>query len=140
MDDSEARYLIDQFNKYASWIMKGPELVIPILALIVASMALVISVMNPLGLFSRYPPPWNSVALAVFASPILALWLLWSRIFNKIIDEYGQNRRRLIALMDHYSKYRSLPDSLTFGTIVKWKPEELEKALADSQPHRSQAS
>ncbi|MCJ7505564.1 hypothetical protein MUP05_03710 [Candidatus Bathyarchaeota archaeon] len=140
MNDDEARYLIDQFNKYASWASRGAELAFSAQALAVAFWALMISVMNLLGFFSWILPPWNTVMVAVFVIPVMGLMVLSMRHYRKVDDEYRQDRRRLIALMDHYSKCRFLPDILTFATIVKWKPDQLKKALADSQPHRSPAS
>lgn len=132
MKDDEARYLIDQFNKYASWSMRGEELRLMVLAPGFAIIAIGISI------FFYEKLPWSVVDTIVISCLVIvvaAVVLQTLRRVLRTLDSYEDNRRRLLLLEDYRSMHEgtihALPDSVTFKKIVESKPDELEKLLKD---------
>ena len=129
MDDLEARYLIDQFNKYASWFLKGKEPMYSLTALGLTSSAIVITLFAILGVYQLLP---NFVVWIWFFVIIFTMAFLYRRLMDftkSMLREHEDNRRRLIALENYRMKNRSLPDGMTFEKIVGSPPEDLEKSL-----------
>jgi hypothetical protein len=136
MKDDEARYLIDQFNKYASWSMRGEELRLMVLAPGFAIIAIGISI------FFYEKLPWSAVDTIVISCLVIvvaAVVLQTLRRVLRTLDSYEDNRRRLLLLEDYRSMHEgtihALPDSVTFKKIVESKPDELEKLLKESEPN-----
>ena len=128
VDDSEARYLIDQFNKYASWSVSHWINILPYVAILVSVFALSFSLPETgweVPLLSdpmlRLYLPLGVILLAIGAS-LSAAW--------KYNQETHSFEERLFVLERYRSKHKSLPDEVTFEWIVKSKPEDLEKLLA----------
>jgi len=144
MKEDEAKHLIDQFNKYASWAVKGYESVFSMSSLCVAGVAVLIAIAGSLGVFSNFlsalPDLWKGVAatamIAIIGIPMIMIRRNVSKVFNALIGLHEENRAKLIALENHRSKYGSLPDDLTFEKIVRLRPDELAKELekASSAP------
>lgn len=128
MDDSEARYLIDQFNKYASWKARWWEIMFAFLAIIVAADALYLSSV-PVG--ERFGLVWTIVAVVLVVIAFTTM-------------EHDRRMRlgfekRLTLLEGYRSRHKlvtsgALPDSVTFKAIIESKPEQLEKLLEESEP------
>jgi hypothetical protein len=127
MDDNEARYLIDQFNKYASWKARWWEIMFPFVAIILAADALYLSSV-PVG--ERFGLVWAIVAGGFVVIAFVTM-------------EHDRRTRlgcekRLILLEDYRSRHKlltsgALPDCTTFKTIIESKPEQLEKLLEESE-------
>lgn len=124
MDDNEARYLIDQYNKYASWGVRFFEILFPYFAVAVAIAALYFSSVS-------FRVSW----MRAFVLAIGALACLMATTYLTI-TRHLKHREQLILLEDHRFKYKRLPDSVTFKKIVrsKFKPKDLEKLLKESEP------
>ena len=140
MDDSEARYVIEQFNKYASWVAKAIEPGLSFMALLIASSALVIvgwSIAVPVESISfllRQVLFWITIGIFIVTVPVLTIPV------HRAIDKCRDNEERLRMLEDYRFKYKSLPDTLTLETIVTNTPEELRELLEADQPSREQSS
>jgi len=132
MNDEEARYLIGEFNKYASWSMRGEELLLIVLPPGFAIITIGISI------FFYEKLPWSvvdTIFMTCLVIVVAAVVLQSVRRVWRILDSYEDNRRRLLLLEDYRSMHEStihtLPDSVTFKKIVESKPDELEKLLKD---------
>ena len=132
MEDQDARYLIGEFNKYASWIVKSVDPVFFMCALVTASGALLLSLLGNLDLVSGVPVSIRFLAfVAMVFWPIALTWKAY-RLSCKMIDAQERNGKKLVMLENHRAKYRCLPDGLTFETIVNSKLEDLEGLLRRS--------
>lgn len=135
MDDSEARYLIDQYNKYASWKTRHGELELVGLAVAVATTGLAVSIA---GWFWRTST--TDTIVMVLPVPMLLLVFVmlvigW-REHLRIRRAYEDHEKRLTALERYRSRNKSLPDTLTFSKIIKFeefKTEDMEKLLQKSE-------
>jgi hypothetical protein len=131
MDDSEARYLIDQFNKFASWRLRREELRLTVLGPGIAIFAVGISVM----FYDKHP--WSSTDTILMICSSIALVtviLLLLRRLGRMFDGYADDIARLKALEEHRSKFKSLPNEISFCKIVDTKPKDLEELLKASMP------
>jgi hypothetical protein len=129
LDDLEARYLIDQFNKYASWFLKGKEPMYALTALGLTGSAILFTMYAILGVYQLLP---NFVVWIWFFGIIFAMAYLYRKLQDLtklLLRENEDNRKRLIALENYRMKHRSLPDETTFEKIVGSSPEDLEKLL-----------
>ena len=130
MDDSEARYLIDQFNKYSSWFLKGLEVMYPMIAVALAIVSLNFVLSNAMGLI-----PFSNLTIFLFVQILLLATVFAVFLASRSITRaHEHNQRKLIALEKYRSQHKSVPDSLTFEMIVKKKPEDLEKFLVENEP------
>jgi hypothetical protein len=73
-DDDEARYLIDQFNKYASWALRPIEMVFPAFAIMVAVIVFYASLVS--HFFSEDPIQQLSTVFWVVFVVVLSYVLL----------------------------------------------------------------
>jgi hypothetical protein len=137
MKEDEAKHLVDQFNKYASWAVRGYESIFSFSSFCVAGMAVLIAVAGSSGIFSNFlsdlPGQWKGLAatgmIAAIAVPMFLLARKALNAFDALIGLHEENRAKLIALENHRSRHGSLPDGLTFEKIVCMKPDELAEAL-----------
>lgn len=130
MDDSEARYLIEQFNKYVSWKTRHGELELVALAVAVATAGLAVSVGG--WVLRSVPPTIVTIVLpAVLLLLVLVIVLDGLRQHRRIERTYEDCEKRLMALEDYRSKHKALPDGITFRLIVE-KPEEVRRILGNS--------
>lgn len=128
MDDNEARYLIDQFNKYASWNVRRLE---PLLAYVAVSAALGVF------FFSRNPFSDSLLNSLVIYAAVMVYLAGASSVVVIVTNRHSGYRARLIVLEDYRSKHKSLPDTLTFSKIIKFKEfktDDLDKLLKESWP------
>jgi hypothetical protein len=131
MNDDEARYLIDQYNKHISWKTRHSELGFVAIAVAVATSAYVLSVAT----FFWRPASLDNVgwilAFATMLAGAVMILLIWreSRRVEKI---YKDHEKRLTALENYRSRHKSLPDAITLKLIVE-KPDDVERLLKDSE-------
>jgi hypothetical protein len=143
LDKDDAKYLIDQFNKFASWGVSQPlQQVYSTLTLIVGCLAIITSLF--VAILHLIPPPSVMGLIVVgFGIPTVIFILILvflrrvSRLTEKVMDTHGRNIEKLTALMDYLSKCGSLPSDLTFERIVKSKPEDLGKLATSEEGRRS---
>jgi hypothetical protein len=64
MDDDEARYLIDQFNKFASWRLTRWNYAYPVLTLLVAAMAVFYSLTGAHQAVVLFEHPYSEITHA----------------------------------------------------------------------------
>jgi len=133
MYDTEARYLIDLFNTYASWSLTAMEAKYPRLALVIAILAFIFSFAGAMGLSPKVLGLgqlglYLGFSVALFCLIILVVWSIIT-----LANVHKGNLKKLIALESHRYRYKSLPDDLTLEKIVKLKPKDLEKFLVASK-------
>jgi len=133
MDRKDAEFLIDQFNKYASWAISQP------LQHVYSSLALVVACAGVLlPLFVAYlhvlPTPSGMAEIAVRVGLPLMLVIAVAlttigiflrrvvRLTDKVVQAHERNIERLKALMNYLAKHSSLPSNLTFENLLE--PEE----------------
>jgi hypothetical protein len=121
MKDDDARYLIDQFNKQASWESGDWGRLIPYIALITALEALAIPA---LGIH----PDIGIVITVFFVILVTALALTVADSLNR-----RSYRFRLDLLEDYRYRHKCLPDGITFRTVDYWKPKQLARFLAEHE-------
>jgi hypothetical protein len=120
VNDSEARHVIDQFNKYASWEVGYWGIVVPYFALLIALLAFVVAA------WGYHPAVWS--LLAIFA-------VLLATAFGFFLADVLRRRSfryRLELLESYRSAFNSLPDQVTFSMVTRWKAVELRKVLDES--------
>lgn len=139
MKDDEARYLIDQFNKYASWRTRRQELPFVACTFGITIVAVFISLSSFLKASS--PVPSLDFTLQLGAVTLIVVFLMWFTFlwfFLKAHREQDAFAECLVLLEDYRLKHKSLPDkalpdSITFKLIVE-KPEEVKNLLKESEP------
>jgi len=128
MSNDEAKFLIDQFNKFASWRWRREELRLTVLGPGIAIFAIGISV-----LFYEHPFSSTSIALMYGLSiALIVVILLMLRRLGGMFDGYADYIARLKALEEHRSKFKSLPESISFATLVDSRIEDLKKLLKEN--------
>lgn len=138
MDDNEARYLIDQYNKYASWSTARIQFYFSEWTISFAGVAVCIAI---LGLFAANIPadgPYRTYMLGVFAPVSIMILVAVGarqvyRDLGKAKKEQEEDEKCLLTLEEHRSKYKSLPDGLTLTKIVESELDELKKLLEESE-------
>jgi len=135
MNRGKAEFLIYQFNKYVSWVVKIYDPTISTFALFFACFATALSVFNFLGGFSWFsdsPVLLKQVLGAIIILPVLVMIIWGSWVFARALNSYVRNEKKLAILMNHWHAYESLPNDLTFGKLIDphFKPEELARSLA----------
>jgi hypothetical protein len=124
--DDEARFLIDQFNKYASWRTRRREVAIAGAAFGVTIAAVYVS-------WVGYPNYtwWMLWSMQLL---LLVLGVLVFAVSLAIADQIGDYSKRLRALEAYRSQHRSLPQSITFEIVVESKSDRLKKLLKEGEP------
>jgi hypothetical protein len=124
MENDEAKHLIDQFNKFASWVARPRELFLVYFALYVATFSPLMAITA-----GRYGSPdtllvaWGLLGFVVaFVSFYHFMWI------RNVLDLFA---RKLVALEDFRRLAKSLPDTMTLATIIGSKPEELRQMLEE---------
>lgn len=155
--DDNAKYLVDQFNKYASWrnteksvgLSQWP-LVLTWLAVGISIVSLSWRITNPLSTLSGSSSSATTLAyspLDIFAYFLMGLvvplalvvlilvaYRMYSQDYKAFKKEHEDDVSRLLALENHRSRFNSLPSGITLPKIVKMKPDELEKLLKANEP------
>jgi hypothetical protein len=131
MNDDEARYLIDQYNKYVSWDVRLREVRLAVyfgLALATAAIlaSLSLQLMSPEAKYLLFP---------TFFIVLVVFFILFVRHIGMLESTYEDHRRRLCRLEDYRFKHKLLPDSITFKLIVE-ESGKVEKLLDESEPLR----
>jgi hypothetical protein len=132
MNDDQARYLIDQFNKYASWGTKQIGVMKSLAPLSLALFALGWSVAT----FGRTTSNMGDVVM--LSAILVAVVFMVAYIYReewRIADERSRNREFLIALERHRATFKSLPE-ITLQDIVgdKFTAESLKRFPKDNEP------
>lgn len=124
VDDSDARYLIDQYNKYASWDVTSWQIMLPYIAVIIAAMALL-----------AYSLPRNDWIWLVNQLVYIAVLIIGGRVMNEDRKKRSGHKDLLLRLEDHRSKAyarlprgKALPDELTLELLIN-EPEQVKKLL-----------
>lgn len=141
MDDNEARYLIDQYNKYVSWRIRRDEVSLIAVSAMLACAALVSSTFALLvSSVAPFEPPASTLDRVnqwAHLITLLILLVMATLALSQIQIHRTQNwhKRRLARLEEYRFRHKSLPDSITFSEIVDPKQlkekqlrEELERA------------
>lgn len=114
MDDNEAKFLIDQFNKYASWAVRRGEVRFPFYAVIVATIAFWVT-------FQPNLLP-EKLAWEISSAVIGGIGGLAAGAYLRQQREYSILRERLI-LLDIYRRRSSLPDRLNLAQVILTEEE-----------------
>jgi lipopolysaccharide export LptBFGC system permease protein LptF len=135
MDDGEARYLIDQFNKFASWRIAETQFELSQSATLIALLAVGLSVVGISWQYTKPPTEFAFVSTLFLMVIVLGIYVAMRREYRAVRAEHKDDASRLLALEDHYSRFKSLP-SITLAKIVdsKFTPEDLKKLLKESEP------
>lgn len=142
MNDDEARYLIDQFNKYAYLKVRQAEIGLSRNIFVVATTAVFIALMS---LFLPQEHNVYTLGITVLVFVVFFVLVVWStRDFDRADERHKKYERWLTALEDHRSKHklrpnRALPDSISFKLLVE-HPEDLDKLLKESEGDSPQTS
>jgi hypothetical protein len=134
MDDDEARYLIDQYNKYVSWHVRGREIRLVETSLLLALFAIFLSLATGTVEEKVMALP-NSVRLFVYTFAALGMFLVVMRDGRKTRKEYKDSETRLMLLEDHRSNFGSLPH-ITLSKIAdpSFTTECLKRFLKENEP------
>jgi len=138
--DDEARYLIDQFNKYASWgVSQHATLDFYFSAAIISSYVLIVAILSTAS-FSDPSNPFRFWTGLIF---LVAVGINGGVLFyhtHQTKSKLEENGTKLILLEEYRFTHRNYPDgalpwNFTLETIVqpleKWEPrEEWKKLLA----------
>jgi protein-S-isoprenylcysteine O-methyltransferase Ste14 len=129
LNDDEARYLIDQYNKYVSWKTRYNELTLVAVAISVAAASLGVAV-AALILRSFPTNVFGVIIGLVLLLLVLAMFYNGWRQHRRIERDYEEYEKRLVALENYRSEHRSLPDGVTFKLIVE-KPGEADRLVKE---------
>jgi amino acid permease len=128
MKDDEARYLIDQFNKYASWGARRDEVFTgAYFALGIACLAVVVSIWNQVLPTERRTSAFNIVLVV-----LLLLICVFFGSYLLVRRRYNFYERTLGMLEGYRSNHKSLPDGITLRLVID-KPEEVKKRLEQNE-------
>ena len=123
MNENDARFLIDQFNKYASWMVNQPiQIFLSSFAVALAAVAFLLSLLR-LSDFPEWVTFWGYVVFT-----ILFIWLMYYGTYRPS-QEHRMNEERLHLLMDHFLEHHSLPGEVTFDLLAKKRVNELKEML-----------
>jgi len=136
MDDDHAKFLIDQFNKFASWRIAKAQFEFSsnatFLALVMVGLAAV-----SISWQYTFRPTTEFVFATTVALIIIvaALFVVMRWQYREVRAEQNKDASRLLALEEHYSEFKSLP-SITLRKLVdsKFTPEDLKKLLKENEP------
>jgi hypothetical protein len=122
MDNEEAKHLIDQFNKFASWVVRPRELFLVYFALYVAAFSPLLAILaQHYGSTDVIVVGWTCLAFLVVL--VSFYHFTWAR---GVLDVFA---RKLVALEDFRLAAKSLPDTVTLAAIIGSSPEELRQML-----------
>lgn len=130
MEDSEARYLINQFNNYASWSLKYVDVITSFGTFAIAMIAMSIASVVYFGknwltdyqIEYYYPVVWSVGILLMICVIVILLIGFMNR---------DRNEKKLLILEDYRSRNKCLPNDLTLKKIIEFKPNNLEQFLKD---------
>jgi hypothetical protein len=131
MNDDEARYLIDQFTKYAGIMLRNGELDLVFAAAAIAAVGVLFGISQlliPSILLFGLPARTLILTLTIGASVLLLVYSV-----ETTHRKYEDFRKRLLLLEDYRSKYKSLPDTVTLNIIESKKREPLRNLLEEAE-------
>jgi len=139
MNDEQARYLIDQFNKYASWAPRLYEMALTGTGTFIAYLALSLVILGTYGWEPKSVYAEISIEFARWGS--LAIVVVTMYLFGKAIagirGEHTRNRQILVALENYRSQFRSLPDTIALKKLVEVKTkEDVDRLLGNVSPRQ----
>ena len=132
MDDNEARFLIDQFNKFASWRSKREEMRLTMFGLVLAIFAMGFSVY----FYEKRPWSWVDAIFMICLTIGVGVGVFTvTRAARRVFSTYEDDTDRLKALERYRFENKKLPDTVTFEKITdpKLKAEDFEKLLRVNQ-------
>ena len=133
LSKEKAEFLIDQFNKYASWAGQINQMLLTYFAAAIAIAALLVST-------AQLDPQYRlRDHLAATVLVVVAFGIAMAS-FCASFYRYLKNQNRLRLLMNHWHKHQALPDNLTFNKIIDSKPKELEALLAEAPRHEENST
>ena len=138
LDDNEARYLIDQFNKYASWSTARIQFYFSEWTSSFAASALCIAILSLFAANASVAVTYRTIVLGIVAPFSLIIVVGGGAVsvfrdLRKAKEEQEECEGCFLALEEHRSKYKSLPDGLTLTKIVESELDELKKLLKESE-------
>jgi hypothetical protein len=129
----DAKFLIDQFNKFAAWRMAEAQFEVSQTVILTALIAIALSAftatMNYVGAPTWLVLPTILIFVAVFIFYLREI----RREYKAFKAEQINDADRLLYLEDHYSRFESLPH-ITLWDIIDFKPEDLWNYLRQSEP------
>ena len=135
MDDDDAKFLIDQFNKFASWRIAQSQFEFSQWATFLALVALALSVM--IISWQLIKPPTEFAVVIMVSLMVIACvaYVMMRKEYRAVRAEHNNDASRLLALEEHYLRFKSLP-SITLAKLVdsKFTPEDLKKFLKENEP------
>ena len=140
LNEDDARFLIDQYNKYVSYALKPSDWTISEYAFAIAVLAVALSVFSQATHIeaggSALLNWWLGAFELVFFLGILCYLLYRLHWLSKKISGFQHEQLnhtlRLGYLIEHFLTYKSLPDSITFAYLQSTKPDDLRKLLLHS--------
>jgi len=135
MSKDDAKFLIDQFNKFASWRMAETQFESSQNATLLALLAVGLSVVGISWQYNKPPTEFAFATTLFLIVVVFGIYVAMRREYRAVRAEHKNDASRLLALEEHYSRFKSLP-SITLAKIVdsKFTPEDLKKLLKESEP------
>lgn len=129
----DAKFLIDQFNKFAAWRIAQAQFEFSWYAVFLALTAVLVSIVSLYWVYFK-PPTWLAFVFALFLMlGISGIVVLMGRHYNALRRKHRDDANRLLILEQHYSRFESLPQ-MTLKNITDFKPEDLWKYLKENEP------
>jgi glucan phosphoethanolaminetransferase (alkaline phosphatase superfamily) len=129
----DAKFLIDQFNKFAAWRIAQAQFEFSWYVVFLALTAVLVSLVSLYWVYFK-PPSWLAFVFALFiVLSIGGVVILMGRDYNALRRKHRDDANRLLILEQHYSRFESLPH-MTLREITDFKPEDLRKHLKENEP------
>jgi F0F1-type ATP synthase assembly protein I len=133
----DAKFLIDQFNKFAAWRIAERQFEFSSHAVRLALIAVLISILAVSWAASKPSTYVTLVIAGVITGILIAIMVVYllfiSCDYRKFSAEDDDDASRLLILEEHYSRFESLPH-ITLEKIMDFKPEDLKKYLKENEP------
>jgi hypothetical protein len=129
----DAKFLIDQFNKFAAWRIAERQFEFSSHAVRLALIAVLISIVAVSWASSKPSTYVAFVFTGLLVAMIVVYFVFISRDYRKFSADDDDDASRLLILEEHYSRFESLPH-MTLERIIDFKPEDLRKYLKENEP------
>jgi Ni/Fe-hydrogenase subunit HybB-like protein len=134
MKEEDAKFLIDQFNKYVSWTLKSADWTLSLAAVSISTLAVVIS-MASIATSSMQPEDWwkylNIAAFIIIALVLGFIVYRNGRVYDRVREMQMKNKLLFSYLLEYFLRYKSLPNSINFAYLVTVEPDGLQKLLQE---------
>jgi hypothetical protein len=136
LNENDARFLIDQYNKYASYALKPLDWSISLGALSIAILAVTLSVFSQ-ATHIVAGGWWFEIFELVYLFAIGAFLVFFYHMYSKTISMFRHEQLdhtlRFGYLIEYFLAHKSLPDSITFAYLLTTEPDDLKKLLSHSK-------